>query len=84
MKRSSTSEKAIIPTRPPGLERHYKISEIAEQWGLTAPIVRRLFRGEPGVLAIRHRDRRYAVFRIPHSVLVRVQERLMAKGPAAA
>jgi hypothetical protein len=79
------------PVTEPGLpEAHYTIHAIAEQWNLSYDKVRRLFLNEPGVLKIgegsrllrgRHQayKRRYFVLRVPHSVLHRVQQRLVNK-----
>lgn len=71
-------------------EQHYTIASIAEQWSLSYDTVRRLFLDEPGVLKIGERSRllggrrkvykrRYSIMRVPHSVLVRVQQRLVNK-----
>jgi hypothetical protein len=32
------------------LERHYKATELAEQWSLSPKVVRKIFAGEQGVL----------------------------------
>jgi hypothetical protein len=70
------------------LERHFKISEIAELWNVSEDVVRRMFADEPGVLKFGlptrlvgrgKYKRRYSYLRIPESVLQRVQERLMQK-----
>jgi hypothetical protein len=54
-----------------------------ELWGWSDDAVRRTFRNEPGVVAIRHPERRgkrpYSKLSIPESVLVRVHERLSGK-----
>jgi transcriptional regulator GlxA family with amidase domain len=54
-------------------ERHYSVSEVANLWALSRDSVRRLFRREPGVLAM---GDRYVTLRIPESVLERVHRRL--------
>jgi hypothetical protein len=73
---------------PERLERHFKISEIAEQWNVSDDVVRAIFADEPGVLKFGQATRltgrgkykrRYSYLRIPESVLQRVQERLMHK-----
>ena len=69
------------------LERHYKVSEIAEMWKMSDETVRKLFLNEPGVLVFgegsrlvgRRYKRRYFSLRIPESVLERVQKRLLEK-----
>ena len=68
------------PTFAPFTERHFSVEEVSEMWGLSRDTVRKLFRKEPGVLAIgdqgsSHR-RRYTTLRIPASVLQRVHRRL--------
>ena len=64
-------------TEPPSLvghgERHYSVTEVANLWALSRDSVRRLFRREPGVLAI---GDKYVTLRIPESVLDRVHRRL--------
>lgn len=54
-------------------ERHYSVSEVANLWALSRDSVRRLFRREPGVLAM---GDKYVTLRIPESVLKRVHRRL--------
>jgi hypothetical protein len=34
------------------LERHYKATELAELWGMSVKLVRKIFAAEPGVLKI--------------------------------
>ena len=73
---------------PSNIERCYKVAEIAAQWSLHPNTIRRIFRDEPGVLMIgeerarlvkRKYTQRHVVMRIPESVFLRVQERLMHK-----
>ena len=63
-------------------ERHYRVKELAELWGLGEQTIRDLFREEPGVLKIGQRRRRigrpYLVLSIPESVAARVKTRLAA------
>jgi hypothetical protein len=77
----------------PALESHYSVAQIAERWNLHSDTVRNLFFDEPGVLKIgeasrllggraKKLKRHYFVLRIPESVLMRVQDRLMQKRPA--
>jgi hypothetical protein len=72
--------------RPPGVPqsfavRHYTVAEVAQLWGISEEMARRLFEREPGVLvlgdggAARHK-RRYRTVRIPEPVLERVHKRL--------
>ncbi len=62
------------------VEKHYRVKELSDLWGLSAKAIIRLFRDEPGVLRLA-RDgvagkRRYATLSIPESVALRVHERL--------
>jgi hypothetical protein len=58
------------------IEKHYTVKEVAEMWKISDDTVRRIFRGEPGVMEIGSPETRYGrsykVMRIPESVLVRV------------
>lgn len=64
-------------------ERHYAVIEVAEMWHLSPDKVREIFEREPGVLVLGDRNprhkRRYLTLRIPHTVLLRVHNRLAAK-----
>jgi|SRR5579859_6843605 len=80
----SAASQAVIemPSQAASLERHYSVSEIAEQWSLSEDTVRRLFEHEAGVLVIEpprgrmSRRRRYRTLRIPAAVVERVHRRL--------
>jgi hypothetical protein len=65
------------------LEKHFTVQQVVELWGGVTIAVRRTFRNEPGLIAIRHPERRgkrpYSRLSIPESVLVRVHERLSGK-----
>ena len=60
-------------------DAYYSVDEIAALWKLSRDSVRRLFKNEPGVLAISPRQRRgkrcYVTLRIPASVLERVHRK---------
>jgi hypothetical protein len=62
-----------------GLERHYSVGEVAERWGLSEKIIRRMFEDEEGVLKWgsqeTRRKRGYITLRIPESVMLRVHVR---------
>jgi hypothetical protein len=81
------------PASSSPLERHYSVTQIAEQWNVSDDTVRKQFFDEPGVLRIgqasrlmggrqKKLKRHYIILRIPESVLMRVQDRLMHKRPA--
>lgn len=69
------------------LERHFSSKELGEAWGISDTKVRRLFKGEPGVVLIGEPSRRlgrklkrsYFTMRIPESVAIRVYERMRQK-----
>jgi hypothetical protein len=69
------------------LEQHYTPAQLAKRWNLSDDFVRRLFRGEEGVLEIdrpeRMHKRGYVSLRIPESVAERVYARLVAKRPTS-
>ena len=86
----------VTPHRSPliksNLEHHYTVGEVAELWNVCENTVRNLFFEEEGVLRIgqgsrllggraKKLKRHYFVLRIPESVLLRVQNRLMHKRP---
>jgi hypothetical protein len=58
------------------IERHFTVLEVSELWQLHPDTVRKMFRGQPGVLKIGGKERRgkqgYVTLRIPESVLARV------------
>jgi hypothetical protein len=62
------------------LERHYKATELAELWGMSVKLVRKIFVAEPGVLKVDRPELRnkrgYCSLRIPESVAVSVHKRL--------
>ena len=67
-----------VGTAALGLERHYSVGEIAEIWGLSEKIIRRMFEDEEGVLKWgspeTRRKRGYMTLRIPESVMLRVHD----------
>ncbi len=65
---SSRQKAARIPVAVGANERLYTIAEIAERWRVSDDTVYRMFRSESGVLKI-------GGYRIPESVMLRVQER---------
>ena len=67
-----TQGPSLVSLMPHG-ERHYNVTDVAKLWGLSRDSVRRIFRREPGVMAI---GDRYVTLRIPESVLERVHRRL--------
>jgi hypothetical protein len=60
------------------LEKHYRVSELAELWGFSPGTLIKLFSDEPGVLKLQGLSgkRKYTTLSIPESVALRVHERL--------
>jgi len=61
-------------------DRHYTVAEVAEMWGLSENMVRKIFYREPGVIILGNDSsssskRRYTTARIPESVILRVHKR---------
>ena len=62
----------------PTFERHYRISELAEIWGLGRETVRRLIKDDPGVIKIRMgRKKTHTIYTIPESAARRIHTRLL-------
>jgi len=60
-------------------EKHHRVKDLAELWGLSAKTVTRMFTEEVGVIRIANGGagkRKYAILSIPESVASRVHERL--------
>ena len=61
------------------LERHYTVPEIAAMWNISGDTVRRIFRGQEGVIEIGSPEtrycRQYQTMRVPESVLLRVHSK---------
>jgi hypothetical protein len=58
-------------------EKHYRIGELAERWGLGREKVRKLVKNEPGVIQIRQRRKKaHTTYTIPESVARRIHTRL--------
>jgi AraC-like DNA-binding protein len=59
-------------------EKHYRIAELAEVWGLGRETVRRLVKDDPGVIKIRMgRKKSHTVYSIPESAARRIHTRLL-------
>ena len=60
-------------------EKHYRVSELAGLWGLSAKTVTRMFAEEAGVIRVANEGngkRKYATLSIPESIALRVHDRL--------
>jgi hypothetical protein len=59
-------------------ERHYRIGELAEQWGLGRETVRKLVKDDPGVVKIRAgRKKANTTYSVPESAARRIHTRLL-------
>jgi hypothetical protein len=59
-------------------ERHYRVGELAELWGLGRETVRKLVKDDPGVIKIRQgRKKAHTTYSIPESVARRIHTRLL-------
>jgi hypothetical protein len=59
-------------------EQHYRVGELATQWGLGRETVRRLIMLEPGVLKVKlGRKKANTTYSIPESVARRIHTRLL-------
>lgn len=68
------AEKLIGPT----FEKHYRVGELAQIWGLGRETVRKLVKDDPGVVKIRMGLKRtHTVYSIPESAARRIHTRLL-------
>ncbi len=59
-------------------EKHYRVGELAELWGLGRETVRKLVKDEPGVIKIRQgRKKAHTTYSIPESAARRIHTRLL-------
>lgn len=62
----------------PTFERHYRIGELAEMWGLGRETVRKLVKDDPGVIKIRlGKKRAHTIYSVPESTACRIHTRLL-------
>lgn len=58
-------------------EKHFRIGELAERWGLGRETIRKLVKDEPGVILIRQgRKKAHTTYSVPESVARRIHTRL--------
>jgi hypothetical protein len=66
------------PTFSETFEKHYRVSELAELWGLGRETVRLLVKDEPGVIRIRlGRKKTHTTYSVPESTAKRIHTRLL-------
>lgn len=66
-----------MSTQTATFERHYRIAELCELWGIGRETLRKILVDEPGVVRIRMGRRKYlTTYSIPASVAERIHTRL--------
>lgn len=59
------------------IEKHYRIAELAEIWGIGRETVRKIVKDEPGVIQIRQgRKKAHTTYSVPESVARRIHSRM--------
>jgi hypothetical protein len=59
-------------------EKHYRVSDLAELWGLGRETVRKLVKDDPGVVKIRQgRKKAHTTYSVPESAARRIHTRLL-------
>lgn len=59
-------------------EKHYRIGELAEMWGLGRETVRKLVKDDPGVIKIRlGRKKAHTIYSVSESAAHRIHTRLL-------
>jgi hypothetical protein len=67
-----------MPLENSAFEKHYRISELADLWGLGRETVRLLVKDDPGVLKVRMgRKKAHTVYSVPESAARRIHTRLL-------
>ncbi len=67
-----------MPVGNSTFEKHYRISELAELWGLGRETVRKLVKDDPGVAKVKMgRKKAHTNYTVPESVAVRIHTRLL-------
>ena len=62
-------------------EQHFRISQLASQWGLGRETTRKLVMNEPGVVKVRlGRKKSNTTYSVPESVAQRIHTRLLHPG----
>jgi hypothetical protein len=59
-------------------EKHYRVGDLAQMWGLGRETVRKLIKDDPGVIKIRMgRKKAHTIYSIPESAANRIHNRLL-------
>ena len=59
-------------------EKHYRVGDLAQMWGLGRETIRKLIKDDPGVIKIRMgRKKAHTIYSIPESAANRIHNRLL-------
>jgi hypothetical protein len=68
-----------MSTQSTTFERHYRIAELCDLWGIGRETLRKILVDEPGVVKIKMGRRKYhTTYSVPASVAERIHRRLSA------
>jgi hypothetical protein len=68
----------LMPVDNTTFEKHYRIGELAELWGLGRETVRKLVKDDPGVIKVKMgRKKAHTVYSVPASAAERIHTRLL-------
>lgn len=66
----------FLPSDSCFAEKHYRVSDLAELWGLGRETVRKLIKDEPGIIKIRQgRKKANTTYSVPESTARRIHTR---------
>jgi hypothetical protein len=69
-----------MSTQTTAFERHYRIAELCDLWGIGRETLRKILVDEPGVVKIRMGRRKYhTTYSVPASVAERIHRRLASE-----
>jgi hypothetical protein len=67
-----------MPVENTTFEKHYRVGELADLWGLGRETIRKLVKDDPGVIKIRMgRKKAHTFYSIPESAVRRIHTRLL-------
>jgi hypothetical protein len=71
-------EERYMPPNDSFAEKHYRVSDLAELWGLGRETVRKLVKDDPGVIKVRQgRKKAHTTYSVPESAAKRIHTRLL-------
>jgi hypothetical protein len=67
-----------MPSEATAFEKHYRVGQLAQLWGLGRETVRKLVKDDPGVVKIRcGRKKAHTTYSVPESAAQRIHTRLL-------